>query len=318
MRTTTLGRTGLRVGVAGLGSGGHSMLGQGTGASPARSVAIVERALDLGVTFFDTAPVYGTEEIVGKGIAGKRDSVVLSTKSLVIPPGAPVTGDRLISGADLARNIDVSLARLGTDYVDILHLHGVTPGQYERCRDELVPALLKLRDQGKIRFLGITERFIIDPQHRMLTQAVGDDCWDVMMVGFNLINPSARDRVLARTLENNIATLVMFAVRRVLSRPEALREMIADLVTKGLIADDALDPEDPLGFLVDDGGAESGIDAAYRFCRHEPGVDVVLTGTGSVDHLESNTASLQHGPLPRTSLERLRTVFGAIDSVSGD
>ncbi len=252
MRTTTLGRTGLRVGVAGLGSGGHSMLGQGTGASPARSVAIVERALDLGVTFFDTAPVYGTEEIVGKGIAGKRDSVVLSTKSLVIPPGAPVTGDRLISGADLARNIDVSLARLGTDYVDILHLHGVTPGQYERCRDELVPALLKLRDQGKIRFLGITERFIIDPQHRMLTQAVGDDCWDVMMVGFNLINPSARDRVLARTLENNIATLVMFAVRRVLSRPEALREMIADLVTKGLIADDQIPATSPLRAVYND------------------------------------------------------------------
>ena len=82
--------------------------------------------------------------------------------------------------------------------------------------------MLRLRDAGAIRFLAISERFAADPGHVMLQRAVLDDCWDVMMVGFNLLNQSARDRVFNATRERDIAVEVMFAVRRALSRQDEL------------------------------------------------------------------------------------------------
>ena len=84
MQHTTLGRTGMQVSVAGLGCGGHSRLGQSYGASEDESIAVIRRALDLGINLVDTAQVYGTESIVGKAIRGRRDEVVLSTKALPV------------------------------------------------------------------------------------------------------------------------------------------------------------------------------------------------------------------------------------------
>ena len=82
MQYTTLGKTGLKVSVAGLGCGGNSRIGLGTGLSEAQSVALVREALNLGVNFLDTANAYETEGVVGKAIKGRpRDSVVISTKS---------------------------------------------------------------------------------------------------------------------------------------------------------------------------------------------------------------------------------------------
>ena len=96
--------------------------------------------------------------------------------------------------------------------------------------------------------------------------------------------------------------LVMFAVRRALSDPEVCRALVADLVAKGAVDPATVaDGDDPLGFLVHPDGATSVVDAAYRFARHEPGCDVVLTGTGSVDHLDENVRSITAGPFPRST-----------------
>src|SRR5271165_3091856 len=106
MQTVRLGRTGLEVSVAGLGSGGASRLGMARGASAGEAANIVRRALDLGVTLIDTAAAYGTEEAVGEGIAGRRNEVFLSTKS------SPGRGGRLVGAAELGQAIDDSLRRL--------------------------------------------------------------------------------------------------------------------------------------------------------------------------------------------------------------
>ncbi len=313
-----LGRTGLTVSPVGLGCGGHSRLGQARGASVEQSEAVVRAALDPGITFIDTAAAYGTEQIVGAAIKGRRDEVVLSTKVQVVTPGSEVLGQDFKSAEQFGADIDQGLEKLGVEMVDILHLHGVMPDQYAPCRDRFLPVLEAARAAGKVRLFGLTERFIYDPGHAMLTQALDDDLFDVVMAGFNLINPSARHRVFRQTREKGVGTLIMFAVRRALSDPAALRDLIGDLVDDGLIAGDALPTDNPLGFLVAEGGARSVIDGAYRFCHHEPGVDVVLTGTGSVAHLKENVTSLARGPLARAALERLEAVFGGIDSVSGN
>lgn len=306
MLTTTLGRTGLNVSRMGLGCGGHSRLGMARGATQEEAARIVREAVDLGVTFIDTAEAYGTEEAVGLGIKGlPRASVVLSTKVGLDkhPDNAEQFRERFHGG----------LTRLGVEYVDVLHLHGVLPEQYAHARDVLHPALMGLKEEGKLRHIGITEQFIPDPGHRMLVQAVADDLWEVVMVGFSLLNPSARERILPTTQTKGIGTLDMFAVRHALSHPDALRTLVGDLIDMGTVGGEGIDRDDPLGFV-----GPNLQDAAYRFCLHEPGIDVVLSGTGNADHLRENARSLSGPPLPPEVQDRLRAIFGAVDSVTGN
>jgi aryl-alcohol dehydrogenase-like predicted oxidoreductase len=313
MDYTTLGRTGLRVSVMGLGCGGHSRLGLASGKGEENAAQIVRRSLDLGVTFLDTAEGYGTEAAVGRGIAGvAREAFVLSTKAGVQWEG------RRATAADMRERLEASLRRLGVDHVDIYHLHAVAPDEYDYAVAELVPAMLRLRDAGMLRFLGITERFGSDPGHIMLQRALKDDWFDVAMVGFSILNQSARDRVFAVTSPRGIGTLCMFAVRRALSVPDALRAMVADLVSRGLADPDAVGGDEPLRFLCEPGVADSVVEAAYRFCRHEPGLDVVLSGTGDLGHLEENARSITGPPLPPSVCERLRSAFARVDCVSGN
>jgi len=312
MQTVRLGRTQAMVSVAGLGCGGASRLGMAYGKDVAHAASVVRRALDLGVTFVDTAQAYGTEEAVGLGMAGRRDEVFLSTK---VSPG---WGEELLTPQGLAEALEGSLRRLGTDRVDLYHLHGVRARQYPYCVETLLPELARQQAAGKIRFLGITEQFGRDTRHEMLRQALPEARFDVVMVGFSLLNPSARRGVFQATLAHDIGTLIMFAVRRALSRPEALREMVAGLIAEGAVDASKVDADDPLGFLREYADVASVTEAAYRFCRHEPGAQVVLTGTGDVAHLEENLTSIQGPPLPAALQGRLAEVFGAVDSVSGN
>ena len=217
----------------------------------------------------------------------------------------------------MQQGLEGSLSRLATDYVDVYHLHGVELEAYDHLLAEIVPTLQKLRQQGKIGFIGITERFTPDPQHRMLQRALQDDVWDVMMVGFNMLNQSARDLVFPATMKKDIGVLVMFAVRLALSRPERLAAVIQQLIASGQVDADDIDEQNPLAFLVDGEGARSLTEAAYRFCRYEPGTDVILSGTGNVDHLEANVDAFSQPPLLPEDLARLRRVFRRSDSVSG-
>lgn len=313
MEYTTLGRTGLRVSRMGLGCGGHSRLGMSQGRTVAEAENVVREALALGINFIDTAEGYRTEEVVGRAIANTpREQIVLSTKAGVR------WQERKCTRAEMRERVEACLKRLQTDYVDVFHLHGVSLEDYPYACEELLPALQEMRAEGKIRFTGITEVFGHDPGHKMLVRALPDDYWDVIMVGFNLLNQSARERVLARTQAQNIGTLCMFAVRRALSQPEALRDLIQSLLAQNLIEDDGLNAENPLDFLVEEGGASSVPEAAYRFCRWEPGMEVILSGTGSIEHLRANAVSLSLPPLPEAVQERLQRLFARVDSVSGN
>jgi len=313
MEYTILGRTGLKVSVVGLGCGGPSRLGLRDKGTEKNAVALVRQALDVGVNFLDTAEVYGTEEIVGKAIAGvPRDKIVISTKKAfpLEDPSDP-TGE-------VRKSLEQSLQRLRTDYIDIYHAHGVEPGDYAYASTKLLPVLLKMRQEGKIRFVAISEAFVEDSAHSMLQRALDNNHWDVIMVGFSMLNQSARNKIFAKTLKENVGTLVMFAVRRALSQPGRLREVWAELTKKGLVDRDACNPAEPLDFLLKDGKASTIVDAAYRFCHHEPGVHVVLSGTGSSEHLKANIESLTKPPLPVPVTARLKEIFARVDCITGN
>lgn len=315
MQTTTLGRTGLTVSVAGLGCGGWSKLGQAQGKSLEHSVDIVRTALDNGVTFIDTAAGYGTEEIVGRAIRGRRDEVVISTK-VPIYAGAFSDVDNVIDADALEQGVDGCLARLGVECIDILHLHAVLASQYNHACTELLPRLVRLQEEGKIRFTGLTERFNDDTTHQMARRAAADGYFDVLMIGLNYVNQTALTTVLPITSANRIGTLCMFAVRGPLARRDAAEALVRKLVDTGEIDPASFDDAAPLAFLTAPGVAASFTEAAYRFCRHAPGMDVTITGTGSLDHLLENVASLNMPPLPPRVLDRLAGIFGTVTSES--
>jgi aryl-alcohol dehydrogenase-like predicted oxidoreductase len=152
----------------------------------------------------------------------------------------------------------------------------------------------------------------------MLRRAVEEPAWEVFMLAFHMLHQNARKPLLERTRANGVGTLCMFAVRNIFSRPGMLDETVADLAAEGKLPRALADAKDPLGFLVHAAGAESIVDAAYRFARHEPGIDVVLFGTGSIEHLRANIASILRPPLPAPDVQRLYDLFGHLVGVGLD
>jgi aryl-alcohol dehydrogenase-like predicted oxidoreductase len=309
MDRTTLGRTNLEVSVMGVGAGGPSQIGKKTGKTEAESAQIIVKAFEAGVNFIDTAEGYGTEPLLGLALRDlPRDQVVISTKK----------SSKGRTAEEVASSCEESLKRMGTDYIDVYSLHGVFPDDYERCREELYPELMKLKEAGKIRHIGITEMFNSDKTHEMIEQALTDDLWDVAMIGYNILNQTAQKSVLGKAIESNVGIQVMFAVRKALSVPEFLAEIVKELMDAGQIDAVDLDSLDrPLDFLLHEQGAISVPDAAYRFCRHEPGTHVILSGTGNPDHLAENIASLERPELPAADVDRLKHIFRNVDSVTG-
>ncbi len=314
MDYTPLGRTGLTVSVAGLGCGGNSRLGLGRGASTDECIAVVRTAIDLGVNLLDTAEAYGTEEIVGRAIRGlDRDRLVISTKAL-FRAGQD-------TAATVTAKVEAALRRLDLDHVDVFHFHAVAPTAYAHHRDVLLPALLRLKEQGKVRHVGVTETSPFDPEQRMLARALAEEAppWEVAMLACSLVNQGARQRVFPATQRLGVGTLLMFVVRNLFSNAAYRRDVFARLVAEGRL-DAALlgDSGDPLEFVVAEGAADSLTDAAYRYVRHTPGVDVVLFGTGDPAHVAANVASILRPPLPDAIVERLHRSFGHLTGVGLD
>ena len=181
----TLGKTGLKV----------SGVGYGIGFVPIPEV--VSRALDLGINYFDTARVYGDSEKIFSGVIKGRDRsrIVIASKS------------SSYKGADVLKDIDASLKALGTDYVDIWHLHGRdTP---DTIPDEVLTAMQEIKKSGKARFLGVS----CHNPNSIVDFLIETKTFDVMQTTYSFpIGGYFRDRAIKKAHEAGIGVIAMKVV----------------------------------------------------------------------------------------------------------
>lgn len=210
--TRPFGKTGRTVTCFGLGS-----YYVGAAATDSDGIAVVQRALDLGVTYIDTAPSYvsgASERRVGKALEKRRDQVFLSTKTL----------ERDARGVQ--RDLDGSLKRLRTDHVDLIQVHCVRDAKdLEAVLSEAgpLPALIQARDQGKVRFIGVTGHE--DPV--VMKSAIESYAWDSVLLPLNPVDPhwkSFLEGALPAASKKGIARVAMkvFASGRIVAGDAAL------------------------------------------------------------------------------------------------
>lgn len=157
MKHITLGTHGLNIGRLGLGCMGMSAFYSGAGKDDAGSIATLHRAIDLGVTFFDTAEIYGpylNEELLARAFKDRRDEVTIATKFGTILNRGDRTRGLDGSAENVRLSVEGSLKRLGTDHIDLYYQHRMDPGT---PIEETVGALKELIEAGKILHYGLSE-----------------------------------------------------------------------------------------------------------------------------------------------------------------
>jgi len=319
MEYRDLGRTGLSVSLLGFGCGNvGGLLVRGTPAERERAVA---RAVELGVNYFDTAPLYGdgrSEEHLGQVLRALRPNVYVGTKVRLAPAELGEVP------AAIARSLEGSLRRLGLERVDLFQLHNpilAAPGgrgvAVGTVLDAVVPTLVRLREQGKLRFLGVTAL----GETGALARAVEAGAVDTAQVCYNLLNPSAAVPVprgfpaqdfgglLPRAHARRVGVIVIRALAGGALSGTLERHPVAVPSVEPIASgpDYATDVERArrLDVLVREGHAASLVDAALRFAAAGPGVSTVLLGCSSLAHLEEAARALERGPLPGAALDRV-------------
>ncbi len=320
MEMRTYGRTGMKLSVLGFGCGAvGGLMVRGDPRDQERAIA---RALEVGVNYFDTAVQYGNGELeknLGRVLQTlKPANVVVGTK--VRLPGAEF--GRI--GEAVATSLEGSLTRLRRDRVDIFHLHNaiVEKGGGEalgvrQVLDEVVPAFERLRQAGKIRFLGLTAVGDTAALH----QVIDSHRFDSAQVVYNMLNPSAAAALPANYPAQDYGRLFDHTAA-------AGTGVIAIRVLAGGALSGSADrhpiaspPPAPIGSamsyeadmaharrlmpLVTEGFAASLTEAATRFAIANEAIGTILVGMATPQQFEDAFAAVEKGPLPPAALERL-------------
>jgi aryl-alcohol dehydrogenase-like predicted oxidoreductase len=320
MEYRVFGRSGMKVSVLGFGCGAvGGFMVRGDHAEQERTVA---RAIDAGVNYFDTAVQYGdgeSEKNLGRVLKNLKPANVFVGTKVRLPP------------ADIGRIADAvrvslegSLKRLGLDHVDIFHLHNsitATGGgpalSVRQVLDDVVPAFERLRQEGRIRFLGMTAI----GNTADLQQVIDARLFDSAQVVYNMLNPSAGEELpksypaqdYGRLFDHTKAAGVGVVGIRVLAggalSGSAERHPIAgpapEPIGSAMNYDADVERARRLMPLVKEGFAANLTEAATRFALSHPAMGTILVGLATPQQFEGSLAAVLKGPLPHAALERL-------------
>jgi len=291
-KQTRIGKTDLVVNQIGLGTsavGGHNIfpnLNEEVGKD------LVRAAINLGVNFLDTAFFYGTgrsEELIGEVIkeAGKRHELILATKGGLTLVGNDVTMDN--SPAYLKQAVEDSLKRLQTDYIDLFYIHA--PDQ-DTPKDEAVGVLKRLKDEGKIRGIGVSN-FSLE----QLKEANKDGYVDVLQGNYNLLQREAEQEFFPYTKENNISFIPYFPLASGLLAGKYNKDMTFDDLRKDMPQFQGdnfiknLEKVEQLRKIANEKNAEVAHIVLAWYLTHDL-IDVVIPGAKSAVHVMDNLKTL--------------------------
>ncbi len=322
METRKLGRTGLEVSLLTFGCGAvGGLMPKG---DPADQHEAVSRALDLGINFFDTAPLYGngtSETNLGRILTKLKPDIVLGSKVRIAP-------DRKQDmKAAVAASVEESLQRLQRDHIDVLQLHNpvtqtgsewdLTPDQ---VLNEAAPALERAREQGKARFIGMTA--IGDTAS--LQAVIDAGVFDTGQIVYNMLNPSSGRAVgedypaqdyeglLGRAQANGMGTIVIRSLAGgALSGSESRHPLGMPVVAPiGSGPDYAADAERARQFspVLEEAGCSDLVELAIRYVASSPDVSTLQVGIATVEQFLGAAAAVNKGPLSPAVLERISDI----------
>jgi L-galactose dehydrogenase/L-glyceraldehyde 3-phosphate reductase len=320
MERRQLGRTGLRVSVLSYGCGAvGGLMTRGDAGEQERAVA---RALELGITYFDSAALYGngaSETNLGRVLAKLKPSPVVVATKVRIPAAA-----RSKMGEAINASLEASLQRLGRDHVDIFYCHNtITAGgsgdtiTLEQLLNDALPVFERLRRQGKTRFIGITAL----GETPLLLQAARSGAFDVAQICFNALNPSAGEAMPAGYPGQDYQELMRHAHAAGMGTV-GIRVMAAGALSgsdeRHPVAMPVVEPigsgrdyaEDVrraqrLAPMVREGHAASLPELAMRFAISNPALSTTLIGIANFEQFEAAATAVEKGPLSAAALARL-------------
>ena len=323
MEYRPLGNTGLSVSEIGFGCGNvGGLMIRGEHGDQVRAVA---RAMELGINYFDTASSYGngqSETNLGRVLKELAADVYVGTKFRVTThePGQ-------IKGNVIA-SVEESLGRLQREQVDLIQMHNhvVSVGEGgsvspEEALGEVADALQELRQQGKVRFWGMTAVGETAALHRV----IGAGALNTIQSVYNLVNPSAGNPApdgfdmpdygdqIGLAAANGMGVLVIRVLAAGALSGEDARHPVAvpSVAPIGSGRDYSQDQARAEGFrfLLQEGHAASLVEASLRFALSNPEVSSVLVGYSSTEHLEQAVRFASNGPLSPEALARLPGVW---------
>ncbi|HTT53378.1 MAG TPA: aldo/keto reductase [Streptosporangiaceae bacterium] len=306
IQTRPLGRTGADVTI--LGYGAMELRGQPHGPAIADEDAgrLLNEVLDSGINLIDTSIDYGrSEELIGRYLGHRRDEYFLASKCgcLLGPPpaGARPPFPHDWSAGNVRAGVEQSLSRLGTDRLDLVQVH-MSPSLAQLAAGHTVETLVSLRDEGKVRFIGMSGILPNLPDH------IAMGVFDVFQIPYSLVQRE-HEELITEAAAAGAGTLIRGGSAR------------------GGPADDKGWRQGPLGLPPGEGQRRwesAGVDAlldgvprlefVLRFTLSHPALSSTIVGTSSAGHLRSNVAMAEKGPLPADVYQRAKD---AVPAVSG-
>ena len=304
MKYRTLGKTGLRVSIVGLGTMVHA--GHFGPMKDSESLEAIETALELGVTFIDTSDAYGAgygETLLGNAFKGKRDKIVIATKGGNVMVG-PNRGKRIFEPDYISRVMDESLRRLQTDYIDLYQLHNPTVEVIER--GAVWEVLERAKKAGKIRHYGVSINSMEEG-----TAAVKDGRAETIQVEYNLLAQEPAETFFPAAQQANIGVIARVPLKRgiltgKLKQSDEQRFQGEDVRArsfKGEAFAQELAKAEQLKFLAH-GPVQSLGQAAIAFCIAHPAVSVVIPGARNAEQMREN-ASAADVEIPAADLDKI-------------
>jgi len=281
--TRPLGRTGLDVTT--LGFGAMELRGAPNGPEISEDDAgrLLNEVLDAGINFIDTSIDYGlSEERIGRHIAHRRSEYVLASKCGCVP-GAAMGTDHVHTAANVRTGVENSLRRMNTDHIDLVQFHrSLTPAEFEK--DGALHELMTLRDEGKVRFLGVSGTV---PN---LYDQVEMGVFDAFQIPYSVLQLDHEDAI-AKASAAGAGIIIRGGVAR--GGPSDWENRRYYMLPGSTMRDRW--EEARLDELLD---GMSRIEFTLRFTLSSPDLDTTIVGTASLDHLRDNLAMAAKGPLP--------------------